>query len=442
MAHSGLFDAQLNLALLTVAALAAIFKPSLQSFVFLAVVQLTDALLRMPHTTNHWLFTAFVNLTALHVVISTIVSEKKFEINEGVVFSRFAPLVRIELIILYTFAVFHKLNGGFFTPDTSCATALLKAQPLDGLVRIGAMVFYLNAYFTVILEALIPLLLCFSRTRGIAVILGIIFHAFLGFSSHNPFYDFSSMVFAAYFLFMDPAFVVWVIGLKNRAGAAWNGLWKHYSLMRVAVVLGMVMVAAGGVYALSHVLDNHAKVRLYFFWTLYCLGVTGLIAGFLLQKQRYPVRQRMFTIGHWSFVLFPVIVFLNGTSPYLGLKTENSYAMFSNLRTEGGTSNHFIVPANAQLFDYQQHVVQIVSSTDPGLQELAASNKAMVLFEFRNYVKRKNPERVHYILNGTEYFYDHADIASAQQLGNNPFWLSKLFKFRAFSVSNHQPCSH
>jgi hypothetical protein len=51
----------------------------------------------------------------------------------------------------------------------------------------------------------------------------------------------------------------------------------------------------------------------------------------------------------------------NGVTPYLGLKTVANYSMFSNLRTEGGQSNHLLIPAG-QFFlaEYQTDLVRVV----------------------------------------------------------------------------------
>ncbi len=442
MAHSSLFDQQLNFALLTLAAFSVIFRPSLTTFLFLALSQLLDALLRMPHTTNHWLFTAFVNLTILQAIFMKVVSERTFNVRGGNVFSRFAPVVRVELIILYFFAFFHKLNAGFFTPATSCATDLLKAQQIAGLSSLGPVVFFVNAYFTVALEALIPVLLCFRATRNAGILCGIGFHAALSYSTHNAFYDFSSMVFASYFLFIDPGFSVALWNTRDRIRTALRRFFGDFDRRKLFLTLAVSATALVLVYALSKLLNTHQSVHLYFFWTVYSMTFFGLFLWFLLRRRQYALRQPLFVLPHWSMVMIPLIVFLNGTSPYLGLKTENSYAMFSNLRTEGGTTNHFLVPASVQIFDFQKEVVHIVSSTDPGLRELAQKNKAMVLFEFRNYVSRKNPEVVHYLIDGNLKTYSASDPDGVSALGQNPVWLSKFMKFRSFSIAGSQPCSH
>ena len=116
--------------------------------------------------------------------------------------------------------------------------------------------------------------------------------------------------------------------------------------------------------------------------------------------------------------------------------------MFSNLRTEGGKTNHFIVSSKAQIFGYQKDVVEIISSTDPGLQQLADEKKALVLFEFRNLVNDRKPEKIEYLLNGTAHVFLRGESGSFESVGKNPYILKKLMRFRAFSVEGPQECTH
>jgi hypothetical protein len=75
-------------------------------------------------------------------------------------------------------------------------------------------------------------------------------------------------------------------------------------------------------------------------------------------------------------VLLPLVALVgfNGLCPYLGLKTTLCYAMFSNLRTEGGTTNHLFIPASWQVFDVQQDLVTILDSSDDALAWLGRPN--------------------------------------------------------------------
>jgi len=60
---------------------------------------------------------------------------------------------------------------------------------------------------------------------------------------------------------------------------------------------------------------------------------------------------------------------LNGAAPYLGLKTQSTWALWSNLRVEGGTTNHLFIPASLQLFGYTGECVTVTKTNVPALQD-------------------------------------------------------------------------
>ncbi len=443
MAHSSVFDTQLNLALLTLAALTVIIRPSLPAFIILISLQLFDAFFRMPFTTNHWIFTAFVNVTILQVLLFLMIKQRTFNIKPGQFYNTFTPLVKIEVIILYFFAVFHKLNSGFFTPASSCATDLLRAQNIDKIIPLSADFFMVNAYFTLAVELSIPIFLCIRKTRNAAVLLGLFFHCILSYSTYNAFYDFSSMVFAVYFLFLNKGFSLSLKESWLSVKSFINSFFEKFSFKRILYLgLGFFFLL-GVIYVLNKKMDTFQSVNLYFFWTVYSILYTGCFLKFMISRQeKKQVSENTFSIPHWSFLVLPFLVFVNGTIPYLGLKTENSYAMFSNLRTEGGKTNHYIVPTGVQVFGFQKEVVEIISSTDPGLQKLANENKALVLFEFRNYVNERKPEKIEYLLNGKSHTFVRTETGALKALGSNPYALRKLMKFRPFTIEEPQPCAH
>ena len=60
-------------------------------------------------------------------------------------------------------------------------------------------------------------------------------------------------------------------------------------------------------------------------------------------------------------LVFLVLLFLYGMTPYLGLRTTGNFTMFSNLRTEGTSSNHLLLSSNPiKVWDYQEDVVQFM----------------------------------------------------------------------------------
>jgi hypothetical protein len=446
MAHSSRFDKELDYALLTLSAIYVLYRPSLKSFIILIVLQLFDAFFRMPMNPNHWIFMAIVNLTILQALFTLMIRQRSFDINSTELFKTFVSVVRVEVVVLYLLAAFHKLNTGFFTPDSSCAAYLLRAQQIGSIIPLNDSVFLANAYATVIIEFSIPIFLCFRKTRNLAVVIGIIFHGVLSYSAFNAFYDFSSMIFAAYILFTTYDYSKSIQALKNKIKQRriFSILENdHYSLKNLLTVSAFVIIALTILYILNKKLDTYKSFHLYVFWTPYCALFLYCFIRYMIVDQKALVPSyATFTLPGRAYLVLPIIVFVNGITPYIGLKTENSYSMFSNLRTEGGVSNHFIMPASLQIFNYQKEVVEIVSSTDPNLQKLADNNKLILLFELKNYVKERKPKKIDYLLNGQRKTFDLSNADSRKELGENPYVLYKLMKFRSFDKFEPQTCVH
>lgn len=63
-----------------------------------------------------------------------------------------------------------------------------------------------------------------------------------------------------------------------------------------------------------------------------------------------------------GMALIPLLFFVNGLGPYVGFRTENSFAMYSNLATEGGASNHYVVRETLDPWGYLRPVTVIGSN--------------------------------------------------------------------------------
>jgi hypothetical protein len=440
MAHSGVFDTRLNFALLTIAALYVLFRPTLSGFLALILLQLLDVAVQMPNATNHWVFTAFVNLTILQSVFYCIFKNKSFNIDEAELFDTFAPVARVEILILYGWAVFHKLNSGFFS-DVSCAATLLEAQHLDALILAFPQIISFNPYFTIFVELAIAIMLFFRITRPLGVLIGLLFHLVLSYSSYNAFFDFTSMVVAAYFLFTGNEFnrrtEQWIKMLREKIKV----FFQSYSLTRLIGTCLLGISLLGLIVVLNKRLQTFQQFHLHFFWTLYAVVLTYVMVRYLFVPE-ISKKQSAFAFKSKWFLILPAIVFLNGTSPYLGLKTENSYSMFSNLRTEGGMTNHYIIPASTQIFNFQSNLIEIVSSSDEKLQRLADQSQLMVLFEFKRYLKKNDVDEVVYRLNGKLDVYRKGETSLEGVLQPESAFLFRLMRFRNISKFEPQPCAH
>ena len=417
--------------LLAAAALYLLCRPSAAPrLLLLAAVQLCESWTTAPFISNHWLFTGLINSTILLAYARLAWIHHTPSVDPDTFYRSFAPVVRFELIILYFFVVFHKLNTDFFDPLTSCAGHFYLAQiqrfPLLSSLPIGE-----NSpiYFTLIIEAAIPLLLCLRPTRQAGILLGLVFHAAISFNPISGFYNFSSMLFALFFLFSS--FDLESTSFSKLASPLrrWQSLsFRHQSLLAILAMLGALIALS----ALSNMLETTNDLVL-FLWALYCIA---LFTGTVLLPKTTPERG-LFSPVPGFLLLMPLLTILNGTSPYLGLKTETAFAMYSNLRTEGERSNHLLVPQAVQLFDFQQNLVEIKDSSSGFLKNLAQRRLLLPFFEVRAFLN-SHP-------NTTLTYLRHAPPGAPpdDQLRQPIPWpLRKLLYFRPVALGGPQPCSH
>jgi hypothetical protein len=86
-------------------------------------------------------------------------------------------------------------------------------------------------------------------------------------------------------------------------------------------------------------------------------------------------------------VLGILLLVVNSLSPYLGLKTDSSFTMFSNLQTENGRWNHVFIPEAVRVFPYQDQLVRVTDSNDRALEQRTTDGRRVVRFELERYVR-------------------------------------------------------
>src|SRR6185295_16640158 len=260
--------------------------------------------------------------------------------------------VRATVICVYFFAIFHKLNSSFFDPEVSCATSqLAKVFRLHGLQAWEPAVstLALNIQVTLVAEAAILVLLLWPRTAHLGALAGLLFHSGLAWAS---FFDFATVVFAAYLFFFS-----WdALRERMRAVPRWAVPCFLASLVALSAVSfylhglrGNPLIVAGRGASLT------ADTLICLFWLVMTWPI--LLPLF---AQRDAVRED----SPWTAVkaawVVPAVALINGATPYLGLKTVANYSMFSNLRTEGGRTNHLLVPAGRfALATYQEDIARV-----------------------------------------------------------------------------------
>lgn len=95
---------------------------------------------------------------------------------------------------------------------------------------------------------------------------------------------------------------------------------------------------------------------------------------------------------------------LIGMQPYLGLRTRMCFSMFSNLQTEGGVGNHLVMPQALQQTRWQNELVLISNSTDPGIAAIAARHHRIPILELSRRVRESRAGySTTFIYNNTTY---------------------------------------
>jgi hypothetical protein len=151
----------------------------------------------------------------------------------------------------------------------------------------------------------------------------------------------------------------------------------------------------------------------------------------------YPA---MFRVRPLVFYLIPVLIFCNGLCPYLGLKTEKSFAMFSNLRTEGGSSNHLLITKPLYLTNWQLDLVDVKASDLPALQAFVDNRQLITYFEFRRIASEAHTNFfVEFVRHGQRQTARVANGQSNQPGLTTPYpWL--MAKFVRFRPIDKGPC--
>ncbi|HVY54953.1 MAG TPA: HTTM domain-containing protein [Thermodesulfobacteriota bacterium] len=448
------------------AAVSVLLKPSSTRRLYaLLVIIVIDVFEKMPWIPNHWLFAMIVSLTVLSSAFIVLIQSRRISAGARPLYDTFAPALRLELLLLYFFAFFHKLNYDWFDPEVSCGALLFSSSfhlPVFPGHRFLSEI--LPIYGTLILEASIPLFLIFKRLRIAGIILALVFHFILG---TFEYYNFSAFTYAFLFLFVPDNF-------PDRLREWWNGsaVHRHYARLasadstRRSRAPGLIIAGAAClllfIYARMYypALEPHigirdpmklGKPRLYYaflgLWWIYGLS---LIYIFLLVLRRgEPSKYKeagFFFPANAVLMIFPLLVIINGASPYLGFKTQTTWSMFSNLRTEGGYSNHILVRHPYYIAGYQTDLVEIRRSTDPVLGVFQQSGYLIPYFELRRYISRKRPsypngEPLIYIRKGKEFTVSSPD-AYPELFKPINYFLRKLLTFRPVPSGARGPCQH
>lgn len=378
----------LGLLLATVIFANLLFPGRSSLFALLCLTDLAHVFHYSPSTPNHTIFHSFVHLAFLLTLLLRCPAH-------------FASTVRYLTLAVYAISFFHKLNADFLHPTISCASELTLTILRRFALAPSDFSSSLPAWATLLCESLIPLLLLFPRTIPAALLLAIAFHGVLSFVPLSGVYSFSATILAALVLFLPAQPVT-----------------PYLRYLRPAVIL----------FALTLLLPLSPLWYFRLGFLLWFAVPLGLLWALRSTPTPLPMPRPA-----WLTATLLLVFLLNGFAPYLGLHTVRTFSMFSNLRTEGGLTNHWLVPTTLQLFPYQRQLVNILETNNPALQLYADRLLRLPLHELR---RRLTPTTtVTYTLNGQTFHHPTTPLPPVSP------WVAKWLAFRPVSPSTQAACA-
>ncbi|MFP8882348.1 MAG: hypothetical protein VCE43_24135 [Myxococcota bacterium] len=333
---------------------------------------------KLPKGPNHGILVLVASATVILAAARVMAASRNWRIPAAELYAAFAPALRWELLALYFWAVFQKLNSDFILVDLSCGPAQVwnLHRVLDFLPE-SQMLRTFGVHGTLLVEAGIPCLLLFRTTRYFGVALAIGFHFTLG----ANYTGFSAMLFAMLSLFLPGRFYASLSTIFGRVSSGITTAGQR-ALRVLDTALGFTVIGVGTVAVIvavffskaSSVLAGPAWIDaqlLLALWFLYGTAVTVLFALGAWAARPWNTGERaQLRFRYVSLAIMPLLVFANGLAPHLGLKNAQVFAMFSNLHTHGGQSNHLFIPGSWQRWDHLGDLVTIHESNDPVLAKM------------------------------------------------------------------------
>lgn len=441
--------------LLTGLALYSFLRPeSMTGFSLMLACSIAFNVGEWPYVVNHILVESVVNTVLLVALWWSFARDSRagrvdpYEREENA-FATFAPVLVGMLVIVYYCAFVAKLNSDFLDVEVSCVTKmygdLLRRLPLLPTARWAKLT---AIWATIAIEGAIPLLLTFRRTRLLAVAIGLPFHLMLGAIGH---WTFSALVYSLYSVLLmgrlAPSCESWLGEAERRFGP--DRLLRIRRVATAAVAGGVLSLIALDLAGLSRAGIGPLKIyRLpIILWGLWSLCLIGVYATAVVGTRRTeasddlsPSRRRP---PRWLYAAV-VIVAVNGLSQYLGLKTQTSFTMYSNLRTEGAWNNHLFMPA-LRMTGYQDDLIEPLRSDHPHFQEMIDEDLMATAFEVRRFLGRNDDDlTLEYRRAGEVKTFERRNgVSSDSDLARPPGLLAaKLLYFRGISKGPRMGCHH
>jgi hypothetical protein len=434
---------------LLIVAIVAIGITRVTFLIFLAVTTTHFLLVQVPDVANHVNIAIYANVVMLVGILYSLLRRRELSAvarrakADDDCFAMLRPLLQSTAILMYFLAGFHKLNTDFANPTVSCITSM--TEDLARMVRsrlLGVPTALILAMGILPVVYLLHSSGWIRRHRGIAagvLTIGLILLAAPFVARAEP--GLFAPVRIPVILSMAALVVAWelaggpLLAVPRFQGPVLAFSWAMHSMLALILFVDFASLALAILFTFVprpyiELLNGRVRVpiagfelqraHLYFAICVLAGVITGphglaryidvrLVAGIVFNAAAlafiWPLLSALAShprpawVGvslasrvtpKWMFIL-PVFLLVHGMTSYLGLRTAGNFSMFSNLRTEGARSNHFLLGSNPlKIWDYQEDAVRFISIDDRraaiGYQYRALKGHQLPVVEFRKLI--------------------------------------------------------
>lgn len=406
----------LSRALSVVAFGAAVFltvRPKLDvAWLALSILVPLQVLSLLPKINNHSVLFAILGVAiAVSYIHGKYVSKNKpanwLKTNE--------PFVRLVFLLGYGAAALAKLNAGFFNYQISCANSMAKSVYSWLPFKIPFETFQWLPYLVSATELFVFFGLMFSKSRSWALVVAVAFHFALSLNIYAAGLAFNPALYSMLVFFLPSSASNRIVELARNmshqiASVSKNLLPGSYALFVIVIfIFWKLMPANSSLATPSFIIE-----------TIFALVLVATIAYGALAFKNDPIDGDLAKASNPLAVVVVVVLLLNAAMPYLGGKTGATLTMYSNLRVEGGKSNHFIFP-RLPIKTAQDDLVQVTASSNPALYNLYKTG-TLITFTTLQQAAISNPEMsVSYIREGKTFSV--SKVKDDRALNDiNPIW--------------------
>ncbi|MEO1600698.1 MAG: HTTM domain-containing protein [Pseudomonadota bacterium] len=423
--HAGGFadqgiGAALTFAVLVLGGLVVVFPRYGWLFALAIGVHVIELVEKQPIQSNHMFMAQVLALGIGVALVGRMIAERRVSVDLELWYRSFAPLGRCMLLVMYFWGTLHKVNEDFLEATTSCAIALWTTLGLPDVLAHNARIHEATMWGTLVLETIAILCLLVPRFRQVGILLGIGFHGMLGFSSWGQYIAFSCLSIALHSFFLP---------------AETMQRWRATALGREISGAGGSLIRRVGIALLAVFALLVLPVEL--LWALFVLGALAFAAAFGAES-REPSSGPWLISPNPAMTVLAVAFLLNGALPYLGTKTGQTLTMFSNLQTEGGETNHYLLPV-VPVFDQQLRLAEIVEANAAAFEDWRDGGYVLVEDHLLDFLDRYPWVEITYRV-GDEVIHHSAETPAPRLAELPPRWVRDYMVFKPAVVGRPRAC--